>query len=307
MKAPFFIIGSSRSGTTMLRLMLSAHPRLEVPSEAWFLGKIISTIPNNMPLGTQEIARIRTIILNDITWNEWNTSPRQLDVILDESIGEPLPEVVDRLFRKCRGGIPPGVRWGEKSPRHTYLAGRLSELFPEAHFIHMLRDGRDACASMLSRGWYEGCMRRIAEHWGSTVRAADDFSCRAKNRFLEIRFEDLLSNPRKELMTTSSFLGVDFDECMLDHVKIADKMLGPLSRQVHEKLFRPADPEECGKWRTQFSVWNEAIFLVVAGTIARKMGYGEGHRCQAKILRPPAQLFVSLQRLLAKARSKWAV
>ena len=288
--APFFIVGASRSGTTMLRIMVASHSMLEVPPEAWFLGKIVCSTDKNAPLASADLERIKNLVLRDGTWPEWNVSEGAIDDAFRGMEGASLSEVLDALFRTWGRARSRDVRWGEKSPRHTYIAGRLKEIFGGAQFIHMLRDGRDSCASMLQRGWYEGSFRRICQHWASCTRAALDLGKNHPDALLEVRFERLLADPAGEMQNVCRFLGVPFEPSMVDYQAYAREHLPPSARDLHSKLFLPPDVREAGKWKRSITLWQEAIFLAVAGRTAKEVGYGSGHRLSARLLSPLAAL-----------------
>ncbi len=288
--APFFIIGASRSGTTMLRIMLASHSMLEVPPEAWFLGKIVCSTDGCAPLNSADLERIKNLVVHDGTWPEWNVEESKLAEVFRGMEDKKLAELLDALFRIWGKAGSRSVRWGEKSPRHTYIAGQLKSLFAGAQFIHMLRDGRDSCASMLQRGWYEGSFRRICQHWSSCTKAAVEFGQSHPSGMLEVRFERLLADPEGEMQSVCRFLGVPFEPSIVDYQAYAREHLPPSARDVHSKLFRPPDAQEAGKWKRSMNVWQEAIFLAVAGRTARQVGYGSGHRLAARILSPFAAL-----------------
>jgi hypothetical protein len=287
---PFFIIGASRSGTTMLRIMLASHSMLEIPPEAWFLGKIVCSTDNSTPLAREDVERIINLLVHDDAWLEWNVEESKLKDAFRGIEGSNLAALLDALFRFWGKARLRSVRWGEKSPRHTYIAAKLKSVFEDAQFIHMLRDGRDSCSSMLQRGWYEGSFRRICQHWASCTQAAVEFGKLHPNVIHEVRFERLLADPKGEIQSVCRFLGVDFEPVMVDYQTYARENLPPSARHVHSKLFRPLDMQEAGKWKRSMNVWQEATFLAVAGSISKKVGYGSGHRLIARILSPLAML-----------------
>jgi len=298
---PFFIVGASRSGTTMFRLMLTAHPKLSIPQEAWFLGRIVSTLDRSRQVDASAMEFIRGEIVNDALWGGLQT-PETVDRILKPVVGQTLDRVIDAIFRGCGKGIQPGVRWGEKSPRHSYIISELLEVFPRASFVHMLRDGRDACASMAARGWYEGSFRRICEHWASCVESARSAARCGPSRYIEVHFEDLVTRPDEELTRVSKFLGVETDARMFDHSRQAKEEIPDAGGEIHKKLLRPLDAREIGKWKSSLTLWQEAIFLAVAGKVACDVGYADGHRPGARALLPLVQIHVAIQKALRELK-----
>jgi Sulfotransferase family len=105
--------------------------------------------------------------------------------------------------------------WGDKSPTHTEHIPLLASLFPSSRFIHIVRDVRDYCLS-LQNAWQKN-MIRGAQRWADGVmKARRDAAELAPGRYLEVRYEDLLTNPEKELRRCCEFIDVDFDPSLLE-------------------------------------------------------------------------------------------
>lgn len=282
--------------------MLASHSMLAVPPEAWFLGKIVCSTDASVPLDAKELERIKGLIVGDGTWADWNVDESMLEDAFRGMEGAKLATVIDALFRTWDKARSENVRWGEKTPRHSYIAGKLQAIFEGAQFIHMLRDGRDSCASMLQRGWYEGSFRRICEHWASCTRAAVEFGKSHPASFHELRFERLLADSAAEMRAVCTFLEVPFEENMVDYQSYAHRHLPISARDLHSKLLKPPDLRESGKWKLTLSLWQEAVFLAVAGRTAEESGYSDGHRYFARLLAPVAALAVGLAHGIDQAR-----
>jgi|GEM_PF-3011338 len=283
--------------------MLTAHPKLSVPQEAWFLGRIVSTVDRSRPVDASAMELIRNAIVNDALWGGLQTSDT-VDRILRSVMDQTLDCVIDAIFRGCGKGIPEGVRWGEKSPRHSHIVSKLQKIFPGAIFVHMLRDGRDACASMAARGWYEGSFRRICEHWTTCVLSAQSAAQAGHDQYIEVRFEDLVTDPDRELKRVSKFFRLEVDARMLDHSRLATEEIPNAGGGIHKKLLRPLDAGEIGKWKSALTYWQEAIFLAVAGKVARDVGYGCGHRLGAWALLPLARINVMIEKALCELKAR---
>jgi hypothetical protein len=299
---PFFIVGAGRSGTTLLRLMLCGSGELFVPPEAWFFGRVISELPHDRPLGIDDLGKIEQICVEDSRWKDWSCARDKLHLLLVSCRGLKLDAVLDALFRGVFD-LPPHVRWGEKTPRHSHIALRIAEVFPRCQFVHLLRDGRDVSSSMLARGWYDGSARRVAEHWSGCVEGAARAQSCGSLRYLEVRFEKLLFEPKVQMERICQFLGIDYDDRMLMYSQQVDRLIPAGEAGFHGKLSGGLETREIGKWHRVLSPWQEAVFWSVARATMKKYYPGEAIRLPARVLLPVAMLSVAVGRAWSRLRA----
>lgn len=103
--------------------------------------------------------------------------------------------------------------WGDKSPDYVRHIDLLAEVFPSARFVHIVRDARDRCLSIRRRNG--ASVTRAAQRWVDGVTRARRDGQRVPERYLEVRFEDLLADPERELRRCCDFLGLEFETEML--------------------------------------------------------------------------------------------
>ena len=189
--APIFVVGSPRSGTTLLRLLLDAHPRISCGEETHFLRDLETIVGRNWTLvSTYELPR------------EW-----WLDRIRELYAGFQA-EVLARSGK---------TRWAEKDPTYTLHLPFIEELFPDALFVHLLRDGHDVVASFRDRWGYTSAARAARTEWARYVRAARELEARLPaGRFLELRYEELVAEPERQGQRLFAFLGEDWDPAVLE-------------------------------------------------------------------------------------------
>lgn len=189
--APIFVIGSPRSGTTLLRLVLDSHPRISCGEETHFLRDLHSVVGRHWDLvATYGLER---------DW--WLARLRGLYEDFQR-------EVLTRSGK---------ARWAEKDPTYTLLLDFIEELFPDALYIHLLRDGHDVVASFRDRWGYRSAARAARTEWARYVEAARSFGDRVgPERFLEVRYERLVADPEPEGRRLFAFLGEDFVPAVLD-------------------------------------------------------------------------------------------
>lgn len=283
-----FVVGVARSGTTLLRLMLDAHPQLAIPAETHFL------VPVSKLSGSGE--ELRKAFFETVTGFEtWE----DLDVDADQfrdALRDIHPFSVAagcRCFFQLYAAKRQKPRWGDKSPPYNLHMDTLSVLLPEAHFIHIIRDGRDMAISLRHLCFSPGSdMSTLAHHWCETIATARHL---AKNcpHYLELRYEDLLSNPRQELDRICRFIDLPFDTSMLDYHRQAKSRLNEVKTRyrpdgsivltkddrLHNHRFtsQPPDMSRSGRWRTEMTLAEREVFEGIAGSLLREMGYEIGH------------------------------
>jgi hypothetical protein len=188
---PIFVIGSPRSGTTLLRLMLDSHPRISCGEETHFLRDLEVIVGRNWNL-------VSTYGL-DREW--WLDHIRAL-------YGDFQTEVLTRSRK---------ARWAEKDPTYTLHLGFIEELFPNAVYVHLLRDGHDVVASFRDRWGYKSAARAARTEWARYVDAAQALGARLPaERYLELRYEDLVTDSEAEAQRLFAFLDEDWDASVLD-------------------------------------------------------------------------------------------
>jgi Sulfotransferase family len=183
--APIFVIGSPRSGTTLLRLMLDSHPRISCGEETHFLRDLEAIVGRDWPL-------VETYGL-DRAW--WLRQIRGLYLEFQANV----------LARTGK------ARWAEKDPTYTLILSFVEELFPDARYVHLLRDGHDVVASFRDRWGYTSAARAARSEWARYVRAARALATRLDpDRYLELRYEGLVADPEPQARRLFAFLGEDW-------------------------------------------------------------------------------------------------
>jgi hypothetical protein len=169
------------------------------------------------------------------------------------------------------------LRWGDKTPMYMRHLPLLERLFPEAKYVHLIRDGRDAAVSFLQMP--EGVVTRTWAHpktptdfacqWRTEVQAAQALGGRVgTSRYLEVSYEDLVDSPERHLERISEFAGIAYDPAMLGYPGHVD-----LKGKPHQQsLGRPPTPG-LRDWRQELSAGDVEDFEAVAGDLLRSLGY----------------------------------
>lgn len=270
---PVFVGACPRSGTTLLRSMLDSHPALAMPRESRFL---VDAWQQRDRFGDLSDAANRRRFAEWIFRNK-ATRPGRFGTDPDEAIERLVaaPPTLGSLsgtpfvlYAERHGK----ARWGDKRPHYAQQIPALFAMFPDAQFINVVRDPRACAASIRKLGWFGGDVALAAELWGRARRAVD--ACRgrlARDQFLEIRYEDLVTDPGGTLETICGFLGLPASEIprMLDFHRDTDV---PENR-FHWRVSQPVTQAAVRGWEDVLGPQEAALVERVTAREMRRYGY----------------------------------
>jgi hypothetical protein len=269
---PFFLVGAQRSGTTLLRLMLAAHPRLAIPPESHFIPDLlrIERVASGLDGIRSEIADLLVHHDRLVDFELGSQWIRDTVLRLQPLTTRTITAALFTEYARRRGK----ARWGDKTPRYRNHLPELSVVFPDAKFVHVVRDGRDTALSSWRAAFGPRTLVEAGYLWRDSVRAARAGAQRLRPGAVhEVRYEALVRNPEATLREICAFLGETFDQEMLRYAEHAGSMVPRWERAWHAKLERPVEGANAGKWRTELS--RQQIFLLerVAGKELEAFGY----------------------------------
>lgn len=270
--APFFIIGTDRSGTTMLRLMLNEHKELHVSLETWFIIDLMNSLPLNSPLDSKDKKLAYNIITQHDRRRNLGVDNEDLDKILNRLEKPYLRDILDAIFMLLteRHGK---TYWGDKTPEYIKEIDRLHIVFPEARFIHIVRDGRDVCLSLLSKHWRGSMVSKIARYWAEYVSAGINAGrALPKDMYLEVTYESIVTDTEIMLKKICKFLNVNFDPCMLNFHENAERNLAPWGIVHHQKTMRAPSKEDIYRWKREATFLQIMAFEACAGSTMDLVG-----------------------------------
>jgi hypothetical protein len=276
-RVPFpFVAGSVRSGTTMLRLMLNRHPELAVPGEAYFpvrlwpyRQKYLGPDGFDMHLLTDDL--LENPALPDFRDN-WGLDPEHVRRELPRRRADDYPDAIRRVYELYAEahGKP---RYGNKTPVFVRRMALLAEMFPEATFVHLIRDGRDVVTSMLEQAWGPTRLTDAAALWKRLVEEGTSTGARlGSQRYLEIRYEDLVTDPESTLERVCSHIGLDPTPEMLRYHEDALDHLPPRVHHLDQNLTWPPTPG-LRDWRRDMDPADLETFEAIAGDLLEHLGY----------------------------------
>jgi hypothetical protein len=303
-RSPFpFIVGSGRSGTTLLRLMLEQHPDLAIPPESYFPISMRHREPRYVSGPGFDLDAYVTDLLRNVRFEDWGLSESVVRSVLHGVEPIDWAEAVRRTFALYAGkeGKP---RYGDKTPWFVMRITELAELFPESRFVHLIRDGRDVALSIREMSWGPSKMPALAEFWAKRIRVGRREGARiGAGRYLELRYEDLIDDPKRELGRVSAFLELDFREEMLDYAERAPNAVLERERAQHRHLSKSLT-KGLRDWRTQMPPGDVALFEAVAGRELVACGYERAVPSPSLGVRARAKTGVELDRQIRLARGR---
>jgi hypothetical protein len=151
----------------------------------------------------------------------------------------------------------------------------LAELFPEAKFVHIIRDGRAVALSYLERPeWGPETMAEAANHWKNRVRRGRAAGrAIGADRYMEVRYEDVVADPEAVSRHVCDFLGLDFEDGMLrSHEKSKEFIASTKDPAAFENLSRPITAG-LRTWEDEISPSDLKLFEAIAGDLLEELGY----------------------------------
>lgn len=265
MPDPFFIVGSARSGTTLLRVILNAHPSVTVPPESRFVTELWS--------GTSEVEVVGFLsaLGRHRQFKSWNLS---IDAVRAQIQGDDVAYAVAiaavyTAYAKRVGK----ERWGDKTPRYVEHIPFLSDLFPDARFVHLVRDGRDVALSYAKVPFGPKTVAKAAALWARRVRTGvSEGRPLGGSRYREFRYEDLVEEPEGTTRSLCEFLGIDFVPNMMEYTEKAPEFVFDKAKTYNPKVLQKPT-KSSHSWETEMPPGHEEVFEVVAGDVLDLFGY----------------------------------
>jgi hypothetical protein len=302
---PVFVVGCPRSGTTMLSLMLHAHPNLAMPPESRF---VIKTWRARHRFGNLETDEQRRALAEAVTQKgskvlDLGQDPVELQQkILDgpPTLGSAFG-IVFREFAQMHGRS----RWGDKRPAYYQEVDVLLRLFPDAQIVHIIRDGRANVASLKRMPWWkfnsitsmaswslaEYCMRRNLKRLPADT-------------FYAVRYESLVTDPEGELRKICAFLDEDFHEAMLEPHRVEGVV--PERKHWHGNLKSSVNASAVDSWRKGLEPWELGLMEVALWHKLRRNGYQISRAGKLPSPRLLRRYIKTTREMRAKVHKRWA-
>jgi hypothetical protein len=281
-----FVVGVTRSGTTLLRLMLDAHPQLAIPPETHFVPGVIELLEAEPAAGAE---KVQETVVGERHWGDFNVDSDAFRERL-EALDRVDAASALRAFYELYAEREEKPHWGDKTPQYLRRMLMIQEALPEARFVHLIRDGRDAALSRSSRLLKEPPpMEQVGERWRRRILKARKHA-RRLDHYMEARYEDLVVDTEPTLRRICDFLDLDFDPAMLTYHTRAAERLAEMARDLpseegkplrpaehrmkaHELTSKPPSAERIARWKQEMSPADAVAFERSAGELLVELGY----------------------------------
>lgn len=286
-----FVVGFGHSGSTLLRLMLDAHPQMAIPPETNFLPDLIKGWDEH-----GSVDGVMELLTTHRRWGDFNLDAQELRARL-EAADRLDPAAAARCFFGLYADRHAKPRWGDKSPRYAINMPLIKRTLPEARFIHLIRDGRDVALSALKgREPSPEKVKVTARRWKRRLARARAAAERVP--YIEVRYEDLLTDTEAQLRRICEFTELPWDPAVLRYHERAgerlqemgdalpaqnpDRVEGKEERRRSRRLKRhalaakPPDPDRIAVWRRRMDPASLATFEEIAGDELAELGYELG-------------------------------
>jgi hypothetical protein len=284
-----FVIGAPRSGTTLLRLMLDAHPELSIPPETGFVS-ILKQHENISDIDLDTFFQYVTHFpANSPNWDDFvierQVFRRQLESLNPFTVADGF-----RTFYRLYAARFGKSRWGDKTPTYFRYMNEIAETLPEARFVHIIRDGRDVALSLRDLWFSPGRdMETLAEHWKAAIHQSRAWGEGHKLQYLEIFYEDLIVQPESTLRTVCNFIELPFaPEILTYHQSAPERLKEQTTRfkvdgtvlatqeqrlSIHRLTLVQPDESRIGVWKREMSDEERARYEAIGGDLLKQLGY----------------------------------
>jgi Sulfotransferase family len=272
-----FIVGCARSGTTLVRRIVDAHPQIAITTEMHWISHYVNYFKNQNRLVTPKLV---SELSGHKRFAQFEIPREQFEGLLGSGEALPYPTFLRRLFG-LYGKINNKPLVGNKTPAYIRRMLDLHALWPEAKFVHIIRDGRDVCLSVLNwkkanhivgryAPWEEDPVSTTALWWERKVRKGrEDGAALGPGLYQETLYEDLVDEPQRECKRLCEFLGVPYDDAMIRFHEGRERV--EPGRGAKSAWLRVTSGLR--DWRTEMCTGDVERFEAAAGDLLEELGY----------------------------------
>jgi len=273
-KAPVFVLGCPRSGTTLLYYMLMSSGSFAVyPEESGVFNQLMPRFGDLRLLTNRR--KLLQLWFKTTLFKNTGLQPGQVEQrVLKEcrTAGDFLRIVMEEIARTQ--GVE---RWTETSNENLVILPLIKAMIPDALVIHMIRDGRDAALSMDKMGWLRRYpwtpKRSLLVHglyWEWMVRHGRKAGQRLGRDYQEVRFEELVARPRETLAEVGRFIAQDLN---YEQIRAAGVYRIDVPNTSFEAELRQPEFNPVGRWKKAYSVEQLATLEALIGRTLGELDY----------------------------------
>ncbi|MCX7636320.1 MAG: sulfotransferase [Cyclobacteriaceae bacterium] len=269
-------VGTQRSGSNLLRVMLNQSPEIAAPHPPHILKTFFPLLAGYGDL--QQDDNFYQLVADVCEWVNRNPVPWENVTLKTEDIfaactNRTLIEIFRRIYEK-KAAIKGARYWCCKSMESIYYVKELEVSGIRPFYIYLYRDGRDVALSFMKAVVGPKHIYHLAQKWLTEQELSLQLKEQvAEDRFIEVKYEDLISNPEALLKRLCDKLDVAYSESMLQYFKSQESRITAESGNMWKNVVRPILPNNHHKFLKELSLDEIRIFEAVAGKMLVKLGY----------------------------------
>lgn len=261
----------------MLRLMLAAHPNIGIPPEGGFIVRLGWKYGHLREFSNRTVERFVDDLFALETTQDWNFDKDKLLSHLQELAPCSFSVLINGVYQEYLRRVFPGKeRWGDKTTWYLDYLPQINRYFPQAKFIHIIRDGRAVAASFKRVPHLSSDVQQAALEWHWSVGSIIRFGKRVgTDRYIEIRYEELVEKPEELLHRICKFLQEPYSSKILAFWdENRERRLEP-SRHLEwkELTLHPITKSQILKWQEELSSKEISELWAIAGKTMGRCGY----------------------------------
>lgn len=273
---PVQIIGTQRSGSNLLRLMLNQFDEITAPHPPHILQRFMPLLPlygdlknaANFHLLVDDVCKL--VERNPVPWTGITF---QRNKIAERCKSRSLIEIFKAIY-DLKAEADNAAFWVCKSMANVKYASKLETSKLKMRYIHLFRDGRDVACSFKKAVVGEKHVYHIANQWSSNHKACLELQQSIEeDRFLNISYENLILYPRREMERISSFLNISLKKEVFDFYNSAESKNTAVAGEMWKNVSRPILKNNTKKYKTELSPFEIAVVEKQAGSILHQLGY----------------------------------
>lgn len=309
-EAPIFVVGVQRSGTTLLRVMLTSHPAICMPPEC-ALYKLLAGRWGKEPHIEKHLDAFLEDLFGVKHFDAWNLEKEEIREVLAAAAPCDYPGA---LFEICslhaRKAKPAAQRWGIKNPNGILHMETIFEFFPEARILHIVRDVRAVYGSEKRKRTANGrfdmrnTLWRCARLWKEADAVIRQFE--KDPRVYTLYYEDLVKETQNTLQGICKWLDLPWAEEMKYYYKVnRDQQLVPNDRKWQQVLtFEPPNPDRVEAWQEELQPAEIMALEYFSEVFLKERGYEVNSTPLQRVLVWPSVSRVFLRRLWLKVTGR---
>jgi protein-tyrosine sulfotransferase len=269
-----FILGLGRSGTTLLQGMLDAHPNVVAPPESKFILLLYPRFHHIKKWDEKDIHDfVEALYIDPLFGKLWAIDKVKLlqDMLSIKEYADyaMLCKLVCYNMRENKENV---TLLTFKVPLYTIFLSKLKKIFPDARFVHLVRDPRDNLYSHI-KSYNIGDHLFVNQQWVGFNSLVEKNKQMQPSKYFTIYYEEMVKEPENILKSLSGFLGITYNSSMLQQ-KLGEYKNESEFKMVHESLLSPVNTSNVGKWKNKLSPQDIVIAEAITGKLAKsKYGY----------------------------------